>query len=105
MKRWTTIGPEWKTENVFRILQLLKDEHIPYKMPYSDVFFANIFHMPSLDRKWGILVRTKDWAKTVDLLVHEGLACRNLWKDSAVEQTQPAKAELYNGFCAPVPSR
>ena len=60
MKRWTSLGPEWKTADIFRIREILRDEHIPFKMPFYDVFFANTFNMPSEEKRWGILVREKD---------------------------------------------
>ena len=40
MKRWTSIGPEWKTEDTFRIREILKAERIPFRMPFADTFFA-----------------------------------------------------------------
>ncbi len=72
-KCWVPVGPEWKTGDTFRIREILKDEGIPFRMPFSDVFFTSIFHMPAEDRKWSILVREKDRAKVMDLLAREGL--------------------------------
>ncbi len=44
MNRWEYIGPVWNTETVYRILEIFRDEKIPYKMPFSDVFFTSYFH-------------------------------------------------------------
>ena len=105
MKYWTSIGPEWKTEDIFRIREILKGEHIPFKMPYSDVFFTNYFYNLAKDRRWGILVRKKDWNKAVDLLIREGLACRALWEDSDEEPCPAASPESAPRILSPVPSR
>ena len=105
MKRWTSIGPEWKTEDIYRVRQILRDEHIPFKMPFYDVFFANTFNMPSEDRRWGILVRVKDLEKVITLLIREGLACRALWEDFAGEPCRDKSPERAPGVLSPVPSR
>ena len=105
MKYWTSIGPEWKTEDIFRIREILKGEHIPFRMPYSDVFFMNYFNVPSKDRRWSILVRKKDWDKTVDLLVREGLASWALWEVSDEEPCPAGSPELAPRILAPIPSR
>ena len=104
MNKWTNIGPEWKTEDIFRIREILKDEHIPFRMPFADVFFANTFNMPAADRRWGILVREKDWEKTVAVLVREGLACDNLCRDAASASCRAEAADLHTGFASPVPA-
>ena len=57
MSHWKQVGPEWKTEDVFRVREILKCEHIPHKMPFSDVFFTSVFHTPAEDKRWGVLVR------------------------------------------------
>lgn len=72
-KCWVPVGPEWKTGDTFRVREILKDERIPFRMPFSDLFFTSVFHMPAEDRKWSILVREKDRAKVMDLLAREGL--------------------------------
>ncbi len=74
MSRWQQLGSEWKTEEVFRIRELLKTEHIPFKMPFTDLFFTSSFHAPAEDRRWAILVKTKDLPKAASLLRQEGLA-------------------------------
>lgn len=105
MKRWTSIGPEWKTADIFRIREILKEEHIPFKMPFYDVFFANTFHMPSEEKRFGILIRKKDLKKVIALLIREGLACRALWEDSDEEPCPAASPEPAPCILSPVPSR
>ena len=74
MNHWQNLGPEWKTETAFRVREILRSEHIPFRMPFSDVFFASFFHLPAEDKRWGILVREKDREKAVNLLARDGLA-------------------------------
>ena len=83
-KCWVPVGPEWKTGDTFRIREILKDEGIPFRMPFSDVFFTSIFHMPAEDRKWSILVREKDRAKVMDLLAREGLVRAALPRETSL---------------------
>ena len=78
MNRWEYIGPVWDTETVYRVLEILRGENIPYKMPFSDVFFTSYFHPVSKDRHWGIMVRRKDWEKTVKVLEKEDLVHRRM---------------------------
>ncbi len=73
MNCWRQIGPEWKTEIVFRIREILREEHIPFRMPFSDIFFVNVFRKPAEDKRWGILVREKDRERVTDLLVREDI--------------------------------
>ena len=105
MKHWTSVGPEWKTADIIRIREILRDEHIPFKMPFYDVFFVNIFHMPSEEKRFGILVRKKDLEKVIVLLIREGLACRTLWEDSPEFPCPAAGPEPAPCFLSPVPSR
>ena len=105
MKRWTSLGPEWKTADIFRIREILRDEHIPFKMPFYDVFFANTFNMPSEEKRWGILIRKKDMEKVIALLIREGLACRALWEDSPEESFRAAIPEQAPGILSPALSR
>ena len=88
MNRWEYIGPVWNTETVYRILEIFRDEKIPYKMPFSDVFFTSYFHPVSKERRWGIMVRRKDWRKAVDVLAREGLVRREMLQ--GVEPEAPA---------------
>ena len=78
MNRWEYIGPVWDTETVYRVLEILRGEKIPYKMPFSDVFFTSYFHPVSKERRWGIMVRRKDWGKVVEILEKEGLVHRRM---------------------------
>ena len=83
-KCWVPVGPEWKTGDTFRIREILKDEGIPFRMPFSDVFFTSIFHMPAEDRIWSILVWEKDRAKVMDLLAREGLVRAALPRETSL---------------------
>ena len=85
MNRWEYIGPVWETENVYRVLEILRGEKIPYKMPFSDVFFTSYFHPVSKERRWGIMVRRKDWGKVVEILEKEGLVHRRMLPDAEPE--------------------
>lgn len=76
--RWENMGPEWKTEDIFRIRELLKENRIPFRMPASDLFCASVFHMPDKDKRWSILVRDKDRLEAAALLIREGLADKSL---------------------------
>ena len=73
MCHWKNIGPEWKTEDVFQVREILRGEQIPFKMPFSDIFFVNEFHRPSEDKRWTVMVREKDWEKVVRMLIREDL--------------------------------
>ena len=73
MCHWKNIGPEWKTEEVFRVREILKGEHIPFKMPFSDIFFVNEFHRPAEDKRWTVMVREKDWERVARRLIREDL--------------------------------
>ena len=75
---WVPIGPEWRTETVFQVLELLKGERIRFKMPFSDMFFTSVFHLPNKDKRWSILVRRHDWERVVTLLAQEGLISREM---------------------------
>ena len=73
MCHWTEIGPEWKTQDVYQVREILKGEHIPFKLPFSDIFFVNAFRMPAEDKRWKVLVRAKDWERVVRMLIREDL--------------------------------
>ena len=81
ISRWTDIGPEWKTEDIFRIREIFRENHIPFRMPFSDLFFTSVFHMPEKNKRWSIRIREKDCPKAAALLVRENLVfvnCDNL---------------------------
>ena len=90
MNRWEYIGPVWNTETVYRILEIFRGEKIPYKMPFSDVFFTSYFHPVSKERRWGIMVRRKDWGKAVDVLAREGLVRRECFRPWSRKHPRPA---------------
>lgn len=73
MSRWTDIGYKWNTETTYRVRELLKGERIPFKMPFDDMFFQSMYHLPHRAWKWGIKIRPKDLARVLSLLEKEGL--------------------------------
>ena len=104
MKRWTSIGPEWKTEDTFRIREILKSEHIPFRMPFADTFFTYTFSLPDKEKRWAVLVREKDLEKVTGLLLREELLCRNNLKASAVAPCPAGSPDPVPGVLSPVPS-
>ena len=40
---WKQLGPMWPTNEVFRVLELLKEQRIPSRMPSDDMFFCKLF--------------------------------------------------------------
>ena len=103
MYNWKKIGPEWKTEDVIRVREILKGEHIPFKMPFSDIFFTNVFHTPAEDKRWTVMVREKDWEKVVRMLIREDLI-RGAELEICAVGISP-EPEQFVPFGAPVPSR
>ena len=73
MNRWTDIGYKWNTETTYRVREFLKERWIPFQMPFDDMFFQSMYHLPYWDRKWGLKVRKKDLAHVLSLLEKEGL--------------------------------
>ena len=73
MNRWTDIGPIWNTETTYRIRELLKENRIPFRMPFDEMFFQSMYHLPHRDRIWGIQVQKKDSARVMSMLAKEGL--------------------------------
>ena len=104
MKRWTFIGPEWKTEDTFRIREILKSEHIPFRMPFADTFFAYTFSLPDKEKRWAVLVRKEDLEKVTGLLLREELLCRNNLKASAAAPCPAGSPDPVPGVLSPVPS-
>ena len=103
MHCWKNIGTEWKTEDVLQVREILKDEHIPFKMPFSDIFFVNIFHTPAEDKRWTVMVREKDWEKVVRMLIKEELI-RGAELEICPVGTGPEPERAFP-FGTPVPSR
>lgn len=81
MNHWKNIGPEWKTGEAFQIRELLRSEHIAFRMPFSDIFFTSVFRLPADDKRWEIQVKEKDRERAAALLVREGLASANMFQE------------------------
>lgn len=74
---WKQLGPKWPTNEVFRVLELLKEQRIPSRMPSDDMFFCKLFCPPHPGHRWEIQVRRRDWNRAIDLLDREGLLKRS----------------------------
>ncbi len=70
---WQSIGPSWVSEKVFRVLEVLKENRIPARMPSDDMFFFSPYHLPHPMLRWEIQVRRRDRARAAALLAREGL--------------------------------
>ena len=73
MSRWIDIGYKWNTETTYRVREFLKENRISIRMPFDDMFFQSMYHLPHRDWKWGLKVRKKDLARVLSLLEKEGL--------------------------------
>ena len=73
MSRWIDIGYKWNTETTYRIREFLKGERIPIQMPFNDMFFQNMYHLPHKTWMWGLKVRRRDLGLVLSLLEKEGL--------------------------------
>ena len=71
MSRWIDIGYKWNTETTFRVREFLKERWIPFRMPFNDIFFQSMYHLPHKDRIWGLSVQRKDLARVLSLLEEE----------------------------------
>ena len=80
MSRWIDIGPIWNTETTYRVREFLKQNRIPFRMPFDEMFFQSMYHLPHRDHAWGIRVRKKDIACVLSLLRNEGLLCGGAMK-------------------------
>ena len=70
---WMTLGAQWRTEQAYQALEILKAHRIPSRMPSDDMFFIGPFHLPHPDRRWQIFVRRRDYGRAVEILAGEGL--------------------------------
>ena len=73
MSRWTDIGYKWNTETTYRVREFLKEMRIPIQMPFNDMFFQNMYHLPHKTWMWGLKVRRRDLGLVLSLLEKEGL--------------------------------
>jgi hypothetical protein len=105
ISRWTDIGPEWKTEDIFRIREIFRENRIPFRMPFSDLFFTSVFHMPEKNKRWSIRIREKDRSKAIALLVRENLACSDLLRGIVEEPRRSEKDSHAAAYASPVLSR
>ena len=73
MSKWIELGVRWDTETICTIRELLKENRIPFRMTFDDMFFQSVFHLPRGDRRWNLNVRRRDLARVLALLEEEGL--------------------------------
>ena len=57
MSRWIDIEPRWNTETTYRVREFLKENRIPFRMPFDEMFFQSMYHLPHRDRIWGLKVQ------------------------------------------------
>lgn len=106
MFEWKALGAVWPTEQAYQVLELLKQNRIPCRMPADDMFFFSPFHLPRPDRRWSIQVRRRDEKRAMALLAREGLAREStVDADSAVRTDRPLPLRLAEGSpdLAPAP--
>ncbi len=53
MSKWIEIGYKWKTETACRVREFLKENRIPFRMPFDEMFFQSMYHLPHRDHIWG----------------------------------------------------
>ncbi len=73
MNRWKQIGNSWVVEDAVRIREILKEERISCRIPFSSIFLANPYHLPAADQRFEICVWRKDLEKAIAVLVRESL--------------------------------
>ena len=73
MSRWIDIGYKWNTETTYRVREFLKGERFPIQMPFDEMFFQSMYHLPHKTWMWGLKVRRKDLDRVLTLLEKEDL--------------------------------
>lgn len=71
MSKWKQIGNSWGAEDAVRIREILKEEHIPCRIPFNSALLANPYRLPAADHRFEIRVRRKDLEKAAAVLVRE----------------------------------
>ncbi len=64
---------EFRTEQAYLVLELLRHHNIRCQMPSDEMYFVNAFRLPHPDRRWQIFVRRRDYGRAVEILAGEGL--------------------------------
>ena len=97
---WINLRESWRTEQAFRVLEVLKSVHIRCRMPADDMFFMNPFQMPHPALRWDIQVRRRDLERAMALLVREGLAHETPGAARAAEEPPADAAQTARpGLC------
>ena len=80
MSKWIEIGPRWRSEQAYQVMELLKYWHIPsHVVPEEFSFMNRLLHTDS-DRQWPIMVRKKDLGQAIDILADEGLLNKGIYE-------------------------
>ena len=98
MSKWMDIGHKWDTETTYRIRELLKENKISFQMPFDEMFFQSMYHLPHRDRMWGLNIKKKDASCVLSLLEKEGLLHSSVQRP-IVESRRPNLREAA-GLCA-----
>lgn len=79
MSKWIEIGPRWRSEQAYQVMELLKYWHIPsHVVPEEFSFMNRLLHTDS-DRQWPVLVRSRDLSRAIDVLADEGLLHKSVF--------------------------
>lgn len=70
---WKSIGPKWVTKDAYRVMEVLRENGISWRMPADDMFFTNAFHLPHPVRRWAVLVKRRDRVRAIAVLKREDL--------------------------------
>lgn len=81
---------EFRTEQAYLVLELLRHHNIRCSMPSDEMFFVNAFRLPHPDLRWQIRVHRRDHGRAVELLAAEGLIKGAIPSDRA--ETEAADA-------------
>ena len=84
---------EFRTEQAYRVLELLRHHNIRCQMPSDEMYFVNAFRLPHPDLRWRICVRRLDYQRATEILAAEGLingATRSDRADEADADPTPA---------------
>ena len=111
LNHWQNIGPRWATEKTCRVLEVLRENRIPFRMPSDDMFFSNAYSLPHPNRLWSVRVRRRDRERAIALLAGEGLVSSAVAaglkesKTEAKKNTIPESHEISTASVPALPAR
>ena len=98
---WKELGAIWRSEQVYQVLEILKQNRIRCRMPADDMFFNSPFHLPHPDRRWAIQVRRRDVKRAMTLLIQEGLVHEPASADLITEEPLAGRTRTTRpGLCS-----